>query len=325
MAVPVTPLAGEKIARFAAMLGQKEQAPLARFGAVGYVLKAMYADSVQAVKNFHVRDDDVYIVTPRKCGTTWTQEMVWLLMNNLDFETAMKTNLLQRSPYLEVARLVPDDVKKEILKNVDMVENSDHLPSPRCIKSHLTKELLPVQLWTKKPKIIYVAREPKDTAVSFFYHEQLFTSFSGDRDFFFECFYEDIVAYTPLWEHMLDFWKMKDEPNILFNTYEEMKKDLPDVIRRTAKFLGKSITEEQVARLAEHLDFKQMKQNRAVNLEDTLAKIGRTRDDKGEKGFIRKGVVGEGRREMSPEMVARFDERTHRVFNEKVGGCPWKI
>ena len=31
---------------------------------------------------------DVWVVTPPKCGTTWTQEMVWLLANDLDYEGA---------------------------------------------------------------------------------------------------------------------------------------------------------------------------------------------------------------------------------------------
>ncbi|GLH10762.1 Uncharacterized protein GBIM_15663 [Gryllus bimaculatus] len=251
--------------------------------------------------------------------------MVWLLMNDLDYERARSSNLMERSPYLEFSRLVPDIIKLKYLNNMDTVEFAANLTPPRCIKSHLPKELLPDQLWTKRPKIIYVAREPKDAAVSFFYHEQLFVSFSGEKEFYFKCYYEDLVAYTPLWEHVLDFWKMKEEPNILFNTYEEMKKDLPAVIIRTADFLGKRITEEQVARLAEHLDFKQMKKNSSVNIEANLSKLREQGVIKEEQAFIRKGVVGEGRREMSPETAARFDERTRRTFNEDVGGCPWNI
>lgn len=57
-----------------------------------------YADKI---RNFQVRDDDVWIISYPKCGTTWTQEMVWLLGNNLDYETGAKVELGDRSPFLE--------------------------------------------------------------------------------------------------------------------------------------------------------------------------------------------------------------------------------
>ena len=49
-----------------------------------------------------------------------------------------------------------------------------------------------------------------------------------------------------------------------------MKRDLPSVIRRTAEFLDKTLTEEEVERLADHLSFKNMKSNKAVNKEESV-------------------------------------------------------
>jgi hypothetical protein len=34
-------------------------------------------------------------------GTTWTQEMVWLLANDLDFEKARERTLNERVPFFE--------------------------------------------------------------------------------------------------------------------------------------------------------------------------------------------------------------------------------
>lgn len=31
---------------------------------------------------------DIWLVSPPKCGVTWTQEMVWLIANDLDYEGA---------------------------------------------------------------------------------------------------------------------------------------------------------------------------------------------------------------------------------------------
>ena len=46
------------------------------------------------------------------------------------------------------------------------------MPSPRFLKSHLPVHLLPPDILTKKAKIVYVARNPKDMAVSFFNFHQ---------------------------------------------------------------------------------------------------------------------------------------------------------
>lgn len=55
----------------------------------------------ERVKNMEVYEDDVWVVTFPKCGTTWTQEMVWLVNNNLNYEKALELNLNDRFPFLE--------------------------------------------------------------------------------------------------------------------------------------------------------------------------------------------------------------------------------
>lgn len=56
---------------------------------------------LDSVFNFEVHEYDTFIVTSTKCGTTWAQEMVWLVLNNFDFQTAKNIDLTLRSPFLE--------------------------------------------------------------------------------------------------------------------------------------------------------------------------------------------------------------------------------
>ena len=47
----------------------------------------------------------------------------------------------------------------------------ESFPSPRVFKSHLRYQLIPKATDnTRKPRYIYVMRNPKDTAVSFYHH-----------------------------------------------------------------------------------------------------------------------------------------------------------
>lgn len=65
------------------------------------VMIETYLPLAERIKNFEVFEDDVWVVTFPKCGTTWTQEMVWLLNNDLNYEYAKKMTLEERFPFLE--------------------------------------------------------------------------------------------------------------------------------------------------------------------------------------------------------------------------------
>lgn len=76
-----------------------------RFNKPGDVKKFVYYEHFkphyEEVKNMEIYEDDIWVISFPKSGTTWTQEMTWLIGNNLDFETAKKRNLYDRFPLLE--------------------------------------------------------------------------------------------------------------------------------------------------------------------------------------------------------------------------------
>jgi len=56
---------------------------------------------LKRIKEMEVYEDDIWVVTFIKCGTTWTQEMMWMLNNDLDYETALSKTLAERFPFIE--------------------------------------------------------------------------------------------------------------------------------------------------------------------------------------------------------------------------------
>ncbi|KAL5004221.1 hypothetical protein ScPMuIL_017677 [Solemya velum] len=117
-------------------------------------------DVLDAVKDFQLRDDDVLIVTYPKAGTTWMQEIIWLIKNNVDFEEANKKQVYFRSPFLEF--------KDEVLNEIG-IEMANTMPSPRVIKTHLPVKLMPRDFHQKDSKTVVVFRNPKDVCTSYFH------------------------------------------------------------------------------------------------------------------------------------------------------------
>ncbi len=121
---------------------------------------------------------------------------------------------------------------------------------------------------------------------------------------------ENIIICGSIWQHMLSFWERRNDPNILFLKYEEMKKDLPSTISKCADFLGVAdkLNDEQMSRLCDHLTFDKMQQNRSVNLEQLYNPDGEDTKEKPSIKFIRKGQIGDWKNYMTDEMSERFDE-----------------
>jgi hypothetical protein len=155
-----------------------------------------------------------------------------------------------------------------------------------------------------------VARNPKDVAVSFFHHYRHIVGFEGAQADFTEAFLQDQVIYAPFNEHVLDFWNIRDQSNILFLFYEDMKTNMSKVVTEAAKFLGKTFTQQQIDELCKHLSVDSMRANPSCN-NDSLVEMAKSFNKNGKTAgefkFIRKGEVGSFKEEFSSEMDKKFE------------------
>lgn len=86
-----------------------------------------------------------------------------------------------------------------------------------------------------------------------------------------------------------------------------MKKDLKSVILKVAKFLEKTLTEQDVNKLLDHLSFDSIKLNPFINVQP----IKNTKTGPNDQ-LVRKGIVGDHKNHMSLEMIKEFDEWTKK-------------
>lgn len=135
----------------------------------------------------------------------------------------------------------------------------ERMPRPRHIKSHLPLALLPKQLWTVKPKIVYTARNPKDVTTSYMHHYKNLHAFKGTKEDYLDGILADRIVFCPQIKHAADFWPLSTRDHVLFLHFEDMKRNLPEVLKKVCAFFGKSYTPSELAELKRHLSFDIMK------------------------------------------------------------------
>ncbi|KFB39783.1 AGAP012672-PA-like protein [Anopheles sinensis] len=186
---------------------------------------------------------------------------------------------------------------------ISSFERVRQTPRPRFIKTHLPVSYLPKSYWKVKPKTVYIRRNPKSVAISYFHHSRgIF--YKGTMENFLQSFMREHHFYSPYHAHVIEYHELQGCDNVLYLSYEEMKQDLRSVIGRVCAFFGKSYSDAELQQLVDHLSFESMRENSAVNYEDpNVPRIDGSR-------FMRKGQLASWKEELSPEMIKALDQWT---------------
>jgi hypothetical protein len=241
------------------------------------------------------RPDDIFIVTYSRSGTTWMQMILYQLTTdgNMDFP-----HIYEYCPWFEAS-----------LRSAGGFEGR---PSPRLFKSHLPYRRIP----KGSCKYIYVARNGKDVAVSYFHYYQTHRGYQGTFAEFFEQFLAGKIPPGSWFEHVRGWWRHRHDPNVLFLRYEDLLDDLEGGVRKIIAFCGFEIPPERWPTILTRCSFPFMKQH-----ESQFDPVTGELWEQGlqPNSFIRTGRTGDWKGELEPEQVARFD----RVFQGQLG--PWGV
>ncbi|KAF8768065.1 Sulfotransferase 1C2 like protein [Argiope bruennichi] len=295
----------------------------------GFRIPGMF--SVEAYKSalaYKPRPDDLFIITYPKCGTTWVQNIVaCIFREGKPFGSALE--FFTETPFLEMTG----------------AEVAEKMKRPGAIKLHLPFHLTP---WSSEAKYIFVARNPKDCCVSFYHHTESMPGYcfeDGDFDDYFELFINGEVDFGDYFDTTLSWWDHRNDPNVLFITYEQLKKDTINNVLKIADFIGPEYkeklekNEKMLQDVIHHSSFNFMKEHLNKHLTE-MSKIPKEmirnnpdipagmremllgdkfemmKKDATGMTFVRKGIVGDWRNHFSPSQNARLEKK----FRERFAG-----
>ncbi|KAL3967704.1 sodium/potassium-transporting ATPase subunit alpha [Sarotherodon galilaeus] len=279
---------------------QKASSSITRFPLIpvrGVPLMNHIANNWDNIWAFRPDPSDLLIATYPKAGTTWTQEIVDLLLHNGDAEACKRAPTPVRSPFLEIFSPPP------IPSGLDLLEKMD---PPRVIKTHLPFQLVPTGFWENKCKAIYVARNAKDNLVSYYYFDLMNQTQPepGPFDGYIHKFMQGELSWGSWYDHVKGYWLEREKKNILYLFYEDMKENPRREVERIMRYLDLSVSDEVISQIVELTSFKNMKENPMANYSCVPSPVF----DQSISPFMRKGEVGDWKNHFTPEQSKLFDE-----------------
>eukprot|EP00037_Helgoeca_nana_P030195 m.371364 g.371364 ORF g.371364 m.371364 type:complete len:304 (+) comp28129_c2_seq6:196-1107(+) len=265
-------------------------------------------ESADAFGALEMKESDIVLSTYPKCGTTWTQKILSCL-RRMDADGVMSA-----APEVgSTGQVYPDGIPLERPPEPHPIFGSASIAElfaqrdPRLFSSHLPASRLPC-LTHGKGRLIYVLRNPKDTATSLhFFMGAAKDDWLGNEHGpgSLNRFLADPApnAFGAYWDHILEMEELVEKlgpDRALVLYYEEMKGDHRGQVARIAKFLGMPVTDKLLDAVVAATAFKAMAAERQGT---KLAAL------------TRKGVIGDWEGHLDDATWSRVDT----LFDERCG------
>lgn len=250
----------------------------------------------------NIRPSDVFVVTPPKCGTTWMQTIVALLLSG---DPDVETELSVKMPWVDI----------RIREMPEVAERLEAMQHRRSMKSHTPMDGLPLD---DQAQYICVFRHPLDAHFSYRKHvgnipmtwfDSWFPeddvegiTFRRFLDGGAEGFDGDAMPLAHILQHYKAALALSDHSNVSLFHYADMTRDLVGTFARVADLIGVRHSEPVMALLVQAATFDHMKTNA-----ERFAPSGGKGFFKSDREFFHSGTSGKWQGQLSDTELAAYD------------------
>ncbi len=249
-----------------------------------------------------LRPDDILVVTPPKCGTTWAQTIVALLLSG---DPQIETQLSVKMPWVDIRFREIDEVAARL----------EAMAHRRSMKSHTPMDGIPFH---PEAQYICVFRHPLDAHFSYRNHirnsplrwfDHWFPEDDPDGITFrrfldggAEGYDTDVMPLAHILRHYKAARARADRSNVTLLHYADMTRDLAGIFAQLARVLDTPHAEDLMAQLIAVARFDNMQQNA-----ERFAPSGGQGFFKSDRAFFESGSSGKWQGQLSEAELAAYD------------------
>jgi len=274
------------------------------------ISKRFYVRMEEAFEGYLPTANDVFVCSYFKSGTNWTMQIAHQIANRGQ----------GRYEHIHDVIAWPDAPIKELAVSLSAgYPRAQSKTGFRVIKTHSEAPTVP---YDEQAKYICVVRDPKDVFVSSYFYVRsiILGNLMPSVSTWLDIFLSDSAMHGEWANFLQGYWQWRNHSNVLFLTFEDMKDDLPGVIRRIATLMCVTLTPDEFERVLYFSSYNHMK---SIDHKFTPGRISPFSLPKGH--MIRSGNKGNSSELLTPAQQARISEHCRRSLQNLGCDFPYDI